>query len=328
MKWLMLLLFFLTILLLFQAILQRLVPAKMNVMDKRINQYFTSPENVEKEEKKEKAPKKKIRFKLNLDFTMKSVRKKLLTKERNKKLELLLYQAGVPLKPEEYVIFQWISVCLSTGILFLIVDHIVIVPVGIIVGYLIPRTIIKRKRRKRANDFNEDLPEMIASVVGALKAGFSFPQALKSVAEEANSPMKEELETVLREMQYGTTMEEALNNLFDRMPSEDLYLMIQAIIIQRQVGGNLATVLEKIVQTIRDRIKIQGQISTLTAQGRLSGMVIGLLPVGIGFFIYLLQPEYMSRLFTHPLGIALIIAAVISSSIGYFLIQKITTIEV
>lgn len=259
---------------------------------------------------------------------MKSVRKKLLTKERNKKLELLLYQAGVPLKPEEYVIFQWISVCLSTGILFLIVDHIVIVPVGIIVGYLIPRTIIKRKRRKRANDFNEDLPEMIASVVGALKAGFSFPQALKSVAEEANSPMKEELETVLREMQYGTTMEEALNNLFDRMPSEDLYLMIQAIIIQLQVGGNLATVLEKIVQTIRDRIKIQGQISTLTAQGRLSGMVIGLLPVGIGFFIYLLQPEYMSRLFTHPLGIALIIAAVISSSIGYFLIQKITTIEV
>ncbi|MFD1037355.1 type II secretion system F family protein [Virgibacillus byunsanensis] len=325
MKGLMLVLFFLSIFLLFQAILQRLVPAKQNVMEKRINYYFTDPENVEKEDKK---PKKKLRLQFNLDFTKQSVRKKLLTKDRNKKLELLLYQAGVPLKPEEYVIFQWISVCLSTGILYIIVDHIVIVPFGVIIGYLIPKIIIKRKKHNRAKSFNDALPEMIASVVGALKAGFSFPQALKSVAAEAQSPMKEEIETVLREMQYGTTMDEALNNLYERMPSEDLYLMIQAILIQRQVGGNLATVLEKIVQTIRDRIKIQGQISTLTAQGKLSGAVIGLLPVGIGFLLYLMQPEYIGKLFTHPLGIGLMIGAVVSCSVGFFLIQKITTIEV
>lgn len=315
-------LFFLTMLFLFLSIFLRISSTKGQVINKRIGQYFSDEQN------KQEAPVKKVRFRFNLDRTKQSVRKNLLTKTKNNKLEILLYRAGVPLKPEEYVIFRWISTLLSTGILYLIMENVFIIPVGGVIGYLLPIIIIQKKQRNRVNAFNDALPEMISSVVGALKAGFSFPQALKSVAEESDSPMKEELETVLREMQYGTPTEEALNHLYERMPSEDLDLMIQAIIIQRQVGGNLNTVLEKIVKTIRDRIQIQGQISTLTAQGRMSGMVIGLLPVALGFFIYLIQPEYISRLFTHPLGITMLIGAVISCSIGYYLIRKITTIEV
>lgn len=319
------LVFFLSMFLLFWLILQKVISNKGQTIEKRVNQYFF---NQQKNEQKPVDSVKKVRFQFNLDRTKQSVRKKLLTKRKNNKLEIWLYRAGIPLKPEEYVIFQWIAVALGAGVLYLIADHVIAAIAGGIIGFFVPRIIVQRKQRKRFKAFSDDLPEMISSVVSGLKAGFSFPQALKSVAEEARSPMKEELETVLREMQYGTTMEDALNNLHDRMPDDDLDLMNQAIIIQRQVGGNLATVLEKIVQTIRDRIQIQGQISTLTAQGRMSGMVIGLLPVAMGFFIFLIQPEYIARLFNHPLGIALIIFAIISCSIGYFIIQKITTIEV
>lgn len=321
MRVIIIMLFFLTMLLFFLAIFRPFIISKTQVIKKRRKRYFTNKAGQDEQVKK-------VRFQFNLDYTKKNIRKKLLTKTKNNKLETLLYRAGVPLKPEEYVIFQWIAVALGGGILYLIFDHIIAFPIGGIMGYMLPRVIIKKKQRNRFKAFNNNLPEMISSVVGALKAGFSFTQALKSVAEESEAPMKEELETVLREIQYGTTTEEALNHLYERMPSEDLDLMIQAIIIQRQVGGNLNTVLEKIVKTIRDRIQIQGQISTLTAQGRLSGMVIGLLPVAIGFFIYLIQPEYIGSFFTHPLGIILLIGAVISCAIGYFLIQKITTIEV
>ncbi len=296
-------------------------------MRKRIGRYLMDEKNG-KTVAALKEPKKKVRFEINLDRTKKSVRERFLTKDKNRKLELALYRAGVPLKPEEFVMFHWIAVALGAGIFYLVTGHVLFLPVGAAIGFSIPNIILKKKQQDRLKAFNNDLPEMISSVVGGLRAGFSFPQALKSVMAEAKSPMKEELATILREMQYGTTTEEALHHLYERMPSEDLDIMIQAVVIQRQVGGNLATVLEKIVDTIRERIKIQGQIRTLTAQGKMSGMVIGLLPVILGLVLYVIQPEYIGALFTHPIGIGLVIVAVISCTIGYILIQKITTIEV
>jgi tight adherence protein B len=129
-------------------------------------------------------------------------------------------------------------------------------------------------------------------------------------------------------MQYGSTIEDSLNELKTRMPSEDLDLMIQAIIIQRQVGGNLATVLDKIVETIRDRTKIQRQITTLTAQGKLSGIIIGLLPLILAVLLYMIEPDYIGTLFKNPIGWVMIGAGGISGIIGFILIRKITTIEV
>ena len=146
--------------------------------------------------------------------------------------------------------------------------------------------------------------------------------------EESPSPAKEELEIVLQEMQYGATVEESLNRMKERMPSNDLDLMIQAILIQRQVGGNLAVVLEKIVHTIRERIKIQGQIKTLTAQGKLSGMVVALLPVGLSGMLFLVNPSYILTLFTNPIGLGLLAVGGMSMILGFFFIMKITNIEV
>lgn len=256
------------------------------------------------------------------------IQKKVLTKEKNNRLELKIAQAGLPLKPEEYILFQWILTAFIGGLFYLIMANWIFFPVGSVIGFLLPKWYLRKKQRERITKFNEGLADMITTIVGSLRAGFSFPQALKSVAEEAASPIKEEIDYVIKEMQFGKGIEDALIDLHERMPSEDLDLMIQAILIQRQVGGNLATVLDKIIETIRDRTKIQRQITTLTAQGRLSGYVIAFLPVILGFLLYLIEPDYIGGLFRNPIGLGMVAAGVFSGVIGFILIKKITTIEV
>ncbi|OZM58142.1 type II secretion system protein [Lottiidibacillus patelloidae] len=265
---------------------------------------------------------------LKVILSKQSKNKKRTVKKANPKLDLMLSRAGVPLKAEEYIIFKLLSTAFLGFLFYLITGKIAFLFLGVVIGFLFPKWWLKSKQKKRMEKFNAELPDMIATIVGSLRAGFSFPQALQTVAEESEGPMEEELKAVLKEMQYGTSVEDALNLLKERMPSDDLDLMIQAIVIQRQVGGNLATVLEKIVQTIRDRIKIKRQLVTLTAQGRISGVVIGLLPVFVGFFIYLIEPEYILLLFQHPVGIMMLAGGVFSGSIGFFIIRKMTVIEV
>lgn len=305
---------------LFFSYLFKIVFLSERRLEKRMKRYLSLPD--------QPISKKQVNMFLHLQLTKQRIRKNVLSKEKNNKLESMIVSAGLPLKPEEYVLFQWISTALIGGLLQLITGNILFLILGCLLGFYLPRWYLKKKRRERLAKFNSGLPDMLSTIVGSLRAGFSFQQALKSVTEEAESPIKEEMETVLKEMQYGSSLEDSLNSLKDRMPSEDLDLMIQAILIQRQVGGNLATVLEKIVETIRDRMKIQGHIKTLTAQGKLSGLVVALLPVGLGFLLYLIEPEYIGSLFKHPIGLALMGAGALSGSIGFILIKKITTIEV
>jgi len=265
---------------------------------------------------------------LQLRLANQIIKKKFLIKTKNKKLKLLLKSSGLSIKPEEFVAFRIIAALLAGLIINLLVGNILFSVLGFLGGYLLPMWWLKRKQAKRVQQFNEGLSDMITTIIGSLRAGFSFQQALKSVVDEADSPIKDEMDMVIKEMQYGRTIEDALNELKQRMPSEDLDLMIQAILIQRQVGGNLATILAKIVETIRDRTKIQQQIVTLTAQGRLSGMIIALLPLILGIILYFINSEYISVLFTNPIGLILIGVGLFSGIIGFILIRKITTIEV
>ncbi|WP_261134554.1 type II secretion system F family protein [Bacillus sp. Marseille-Q3570] len=289
-------------------------------MTKRMN-YYLSNYN------KSKLGRKKFNLFVEIQLSKQRLRSKV-SKKKSKKLESMLRRAGVPLKPEEFILFRWIATALAAGLLFLISGSILMLIIGVAGGYMLPIMWIKKKEKKRIQKFNDGLADMISTVVGSLRAGFSFPQALQTVVEEADDPISSEIGFVLKEMQYGSSLEDSLNELYERMPSEDLELMIQAILIQRQVGGNLATVLDKIVQTIRDRTKIQRQISTLTAQGKLSGIVIGLLPLILGLVLYLIEPEYIATLFTHIIGMGLLGAGLISGIIGFILIRKVTTIEV
>ncbi|MFD1735262.1 type II secretion system F family protein [Bacillus salitolerans] len=320
MKWYLSSLVMFSSFLFFIAILQ-IIFLSNSRLEKRMKHYLSIQE-------KKLLDRKKFNLLVQLQLTKQKIRKQVLSKDNNHRLQTEIDRAGLPLKPEEYVMFQWIITAFSGGLLLLISGNIVFLLIGGVLGFFAPKMYLKRLQKKRIVAFNESLADMITTVVGSLRAGFSFPQALKTVVEEAHSPIKEEMETVLREMQYGSSIDEALHALKERMPSEDLDLMIQAIVIQRQVGGNLATVLDKIVETIRDRTKIQRQIVTLTAQGRLSGIVIGLLPIILACILYLIEPNYIGTLFTNPIGLIMLGAGLVSGTIGFICIKKLTTIEV
>ncbi|WP_199617160.1 type II secretion system F family protein [Paenibacillus alkalitolerans] len=265
---------------------------------------------------------------VQIQSSKRAVKEKVLTKKNNAKLEDALTRAGIALKPEEFVMYQWIIMALAAGIGYVVTSQWLFIFAGLAAGWFGPRWWLRRKQASRLKDFNDGLPDMITTLISSLRAGFSFAQSLTTVVDEAEEPIKSEIDIVLKEMQYGATMEAALHSLKERMPSEDLELMIQAILIQKQVGGNLATIMETIVSTIRDRNKIQRHLRTLTAQGRLSGLVIGLLPLGISIIIYFMEPKHIMTLFQHPVGIAMVVAGIISGTIGFLLIRKVTTIEV
>jgi tight adherence protein B len=318
--WMLTAMVMLTTLLLFTAIFQGLFNTNRR-MNRRMKKFIDLNDQ-------RKLGKRKFNLLIQMQLFRLRMKEKVMTKKKSKQLEQMISRSGVTLAPEEYVMFQWIAALLLGGILFVIMSNIFIAAIGFIIGFNLPRFWIRKKERERFKKFNDGLEDMIMTVIGSLRAGFSFAQALKTVVDESDAPMKDEIELLLKEMQYGTSMEEALENLKERMPSEDLDLLVQAVLIQRQVGGNLAIVLETIVRTIRDRNKIQRQVKTLTAQGRMSGWVIGLLPFGLSVILYLVQPSYIGTLFTHPIGLVLVGAAAVSMTIGLILIRKMTTIEV
>lgn len=320
MKWLMIAFFAFSSILFFAALLNSLFFSDRR-LQKRMNYYLINQGEKLFDEKK-------FNFLLQVKLYNQNLQKRISMGKSNEKLDSLLIRAGVPLTSGEFILFRWLSTLLSAGILYLIFPVVGIVPMGAFLGYWAPKMGVVRKQQKRLQRFNDGLPDMITVIIGSLKAGFSFPQSLKSVVEESDAPIREEIDLVLKQMQYGSSLEDALGQLQERMPSGDLELMIQAILIQRQVGGNLATVLETIVQTIRDRNFIQRQVTTLTAQGRLSGIVIGLLPVVLGIAIYLMNPEYIGTLFKHPIGRIMLGLGTLSGMIGFILIRKLTSIEV
>jgi tight adherence protein B len=320
MAWLIVVLFAMSSFLLFAAVLQFVFLSDKR-MEKRLNRYLELND-------KKKLGRRSFNLLVQLQLYKQTVRGKVLTKKKSERLETMLSRSGIPLRAEEYVLFQWMSTALFGGLAYLLAGQLLFLPLGAILGFMLPRWWVQRRRRARMAAFNDGLLDMLTTVIGSLRAGFSFVQALKTVVDESEGPMREEAEIVLKEMQYGSSMEDALNEWKERMPSEDLDLMIQAILIQRQIGGNLAVILETIVTTIRDRGRIQRQISTLTAQGRLSGVVIGLLPFVLGLIIYTIEPDYIGSLFRHPVGVGMLVGGLISGAIGFVLIRKMTSIEV
>jgi len=153
-------------------------------------------------------------------------------------------------------------------------------------------------------------------------------QTLDSAADELGEPFRTELLRTLRELELGVSIEAAFESLRERIEDEDFDLVVDAVLIQRRVGGNLAEVLTNISHTIRERIRIRGEVNALTGQARLSGWVLGLLPVGTGFLIYLADPEYLMPMLTNPMGIAALVMAGISELIGMMLIRRIANVRV
>lgn len=212
--------------------------------------------------------------------------------------------------------------------------------IGVIAGFFAPRIYLGIKQGQRFNAFQDQLPDILSLWVNSLRAGYSVPQAMEAVAREAPPPSSDEFKRVVSEIQIGIPMEIALNNMLARIESEDLDLVFTAVNIQREVGGNLAEILETISHTIRERIRIKGEIRTLTASGRATGTLIGLLPIGLAVFLYLVNPDYMGQLFFGPpvganipglpipCGWPIVAAGLIMMGIGGAVIARIIDIEV
>lgn len=182
--------------------------------------------------------------------------------------------------------------------------------------------------RRYCQDFESQLPDMVGVVANAVKAGNSVQQALELVVEEFAGPMAAEVSEVLHELRVGTAMDLAIHHWLARMPSDDLEIFGVAVIIQRQTGGNLAEILDNLGTTMRERKKMQGQIRTLTTQGRMSGMILSMMPIGLYCLLYLMMPERMGVLFTHPLGWALIGSCALMIALGGYIISRIVAIDV
>ncbi len=237
--------------------------------------------------------------------------------------------ADLKLKPSEYLGI-WLGLIVGVPVVMFLVGFVVpslqnpiVLLVGLLIGFMGPRLWLGRR------------PDTITLIANALRAGSSFLQAIELVVRESRPPISTEFGRVIREVNLGLPFDVALENMVQRVKSEDFELMATAIAIQHQVGGNLAEILDSIAFTIRERIRIKGEIRTLTAQQRMSGYVVGLLPFGLAFFIYLAAPTFFNPMFNKPpdvlgipLGIILLGIATMAMGAGFFFIRKIVDIEV
>lgn len=243
-----------------------------------------------------------------------------------------LSRADLKLRPGEFIALIVISIIMTAGVGYVIGQYsIVTAVIGGIIGAFLPRFYVKRQQNKRLIRFNEQLSDMLNLMVNGLRAGYSTMQAMEAVSKELPPPISDEFHRVVQEMQLGITMEKALDNLLKRIPSDDLDLVITAINVQREVGGNLAEILDTISFTIRERVRIKGEIRVLTTQVMYSGKFLSLLPLLLIATLYLLNRDYIMTFFkpeSVPCGyIALGVAAILIIS-GYFTMTKLADIEV
>lgn len=250
-----------------------------------------------------------------------------LNKKKNKKLEIELMKADLPVTVEELLVIKILSSSAFAFLAFAVFKDYFIIILVFIVIWNVPGFIIAKKKKDRIKLFDSQLNEGITIVSNSLKAGYSFLQAVAVVSEETSDPFSKEFKKLLKEMSFGISEEDALKNLLSRMDSQDLNLIINAILIQKDIGGNLSEILDNISETIMERQKLKNELKTLTAQGRLSGIILTLIPVFLGLTIYLFNKEYMMLLFTTSMGIIMTVGAVVSEIFGLLMIRKITHID-
>jgi tight adherence protein B len=252
----------------------------------------------------------------------------LTSRPRTSKVADNLARADLKLRVSEYALAVAGLMVLVFLLVFLLNHTLIIALLFGILSYFAPGFYVKFRQRKRFRALNNQLGDTILLLSNALKAGYSFAQAMATIAKSAPAPMCDEFNRAVREMNLGITVDDALDHMNQRIRSDDFDLMVTAVQIHRVVGGNLAEILDTIAFTIRERIRIQGEIRTLTAQARASGYIITGLPFGLVAILLAISPTYMVPMFREPLGWAMLALSLIMMGIGYSIIRKIAAIEV
>ena len=250
-------------------------------------------------------------------------------------------RADLKIKVSEYLAI-WAGAIVGLPLLFVVLSlglpalrNPIALLIAALIGFMLPRFWLGRRKSGRLNAFNKQLPDTITLLANALRAGSSFLQAIELVVRESRPPVSTEFGRVIREVNLGLPFEQALENMVRRVRSDDLELMATAISIQHTVGGNLAEILDSIAYTIRERVRIKGEIRTLTAQQRLSGYVVGFLPIGLAGFLFIAAPNFMEPMFANPpqvlglpAGVVILIFGGFMMFMGFMFIRKIVDIEV
>lgn len=246
---------------------------------------------------------------------------------RMKALEIQLIRASFPLSPKEFSRFRLIATVLVFFVFAFLAKNFILAIAFSAMVFMLPMIYIKFAIEKKKQVFETQIPIALSLIRNSVDAGFSFMQAIEVVATEMEAPISEEFSRVLHEASVGKDIEVALMNMNERVLSDELKLVVVAVLIQRQVGGNLGEILEIILETIKDRIQIKGEIKTLTSQGRMSSMIICALPIVLGIIMYFINPTYMGPLITTPIGQAMLGVAAFMIFMGAFIINKIVKID-
>jgi tight adherence protein B len=243
------------------------------------------------------------------------------------KLAAELSTAGILMRPEEYLTI-WIVLGVVPAAITAMSSGSAVTSIGLaVIGIGLPPFIIKRKKMQRLQQFEKQLSDALLVACNCLRSGLTFQQAMESIAQEMPDPIAAEFARTLREIRLGSSLERAMEHLQKRVPSGDLMLLVSAVLIQRQVGGNLSEILESISGTIQERLKLKDAIRVLTATGRASGLVIGCLPIGIALILMLINPTYIESFFNTKTGIQMLITAAVMECIGFLILQRIVTIK-
>lgn len=239
-----------------------------------------------------------------------------------------LARADLKLTVGEFLILHGLSAVVAFMFGTLIFGGPILGGVAAVTGLFFPRFYVAYKQGQRLREFERQLPDTLSLWVNALRSGYAVLQAMEAIAKEAPEPTSTEFQRVVQEVQLGISMEDALEHLLERMPSDDLDLVNTAVNIQREVGGNLAEILDSIAYTIRDRIRLKGEIRVLTAQGRATGWLISLLPIALTIFLYTVSPGYMGQLVENRMcGWPLLGCGLGMIGTGAAIIQKIVKID-
>lgn len=249
-------------------------------------------------------------------------------KGRPRGMQLELLRAGLKVRPAEY----WAATAAVAGLLgalgLLSPAPVLWVPVFGLTGIFVPRAVLKHLQAARVRKFENQMADALALVASSLRSGYSFLRAIQVVGQEMPDPIAEECRRVVAESNLGAPVEQALGRVVDRVPSYDLELVVTAVYIQIQVGGNLAQILDTISATIRERVRNQREIAALTAEGKLSGIVCVAMPPVMALFLMLVNPGYLKPLFTEPLGILMLVGAAVLQLLGIIWTRALVKIDV
>ena len=292
---------------------------KEHAMTERLN-YFAGVQQ-------DRSQKQKLTPKTVLYNCIEAIAKALGRLQHGRRIELLMQQADWPIRGTEFEAILLLWGGLVGLITFLVTLKGAMFFAGALAGILMGLALLGLRIRRRRKKFTNQLGDMLTMVANALRAGFSFMQAFELISREMDAPMGREVQLVVNEVNLGNTLESALDNMQRRVASPDFELVVTAVLIQRQVGGDLASILDTISETIAERIRMRREVMTLTVQGRLSGLVLALIPIAVGMAMEIINPNYLRPLFTDELGRMFVVGAIVLEIIGFLIIRKIVDIH-